>query len=217
VRRVAGIAVKVTAVLVAALVAYLCVTFVQVWLASRHDGAHKAQAIVVFGAAQYNGRPSAVLKARLDHAADLYRRHLAPVVVVTGGRLPGDRFTEATASADYLHTKGVPDNDILREVSGHSSWQSLAAAAAFLKARQITSVILVSDPFHSLRIANMAAELGLDASASPTRSSPISGLSATEYMGREAVAVAVGRVVGFRREAGVKHVVTRVRQSGGTG
>jgi uncharacterized SAM-binding protein YcdF (DUF218 family) len=130
-------------------------------------------------------------------------------VVVTGGRQPGDRFTEATASADYLHTKGVPDTDILREVSGHSSWQSLASAAGFLKVRHITDVILVSDPFHSLRITNMAAELGLTSSASPTRTSPIGGFSATEYMGRETLAVAVGRVVGFRREAGVKQVVTR--------
>jgi vancomycin permeability regulator SanA len=209
VRRVVGIGVKVTAVLVAAVLVYLGVTFVQVWLASRQDDVHKAQAIVVFGAAQYNGRPSAVLRARLDHAAALYERGVAPVVVVTGGRQPGDRFTEATASADYLHTKGVPDVDILREVSGHSSWQSLASAAGFLKIRHITDVILVSDPFHSLRITNMAAELGLHASASPTRTSPIGGLSATEYMGRETLAVAVGRVVGFRREAGVKQVVTR--------
>jgi uncharacterized SAM-binding protein YcdF (DUF218 family) len=103
----------------------------------------------------------------------------------------------------------VPDKDILREVSGHNSWQSLAAAAAFLKARHISEVILVSDPFHSLRIKGMASELGLRAAASPTRSSPIGGLSATEYMGRETVAVAVGRIVGFRREAGVKTVVTR--------
>ena len=209
-RRIAGIAIKVTAGLLAALLLYLGVTFVQVWLASRDDDTHKAQAIVVFGAAQYNGRPSAVLRARLDHAVDLYHRHVAPVIVVTGGRQPGDKFTEATASADYLHHKGVPDTDILREVSGHSSWQSLASVAGFLKVRHIDDVILVSDPFHSLRIRSMASELGLHASTSPTRTSPITGLSATEYMGREAVAVAVGRIVGFRREAGVKQVVTRV-------
>ena len=210
-RRIAVIALKGTAVLLAVVVLYVGVTFAQVWLASRDDGAHKAQAIVVFGAAQYNGRPSAVLRARLDHAVDLYHRRVAPVIVVTGGRQPGDRFTEATASADYLHTKGVPDNDILREVSGQSSWQSLAATAAFLKVRHIRDVVLVSDPFHSLRIGGMAAELGLDASTSPTRSSPITGFSAATYMGRETLAVAVGRIVGFRREAGVKNVVIRSR------
>jgi len=209
VRRIAVLAVKVAAGVLAAAVLYVAVTFVQVWLAARRDGAQKAQAIVVFGAAQYNGRPSAVLKARLDHAADLYYGHIAPYIVVTGGRQPGDNFTEATASADYLHTKGVPDNDILREVSGHSSWQSLASTATFLKARHIKDVVLVSDPFHSLRIGGMASELRLDASTSPTRTSPIKGFDVAEYMGRETVAVALGRVVGFRREAGVKTVVAR--------
>jgi uncharacterized SAM-binding protein YcdF (DUF218 family) len=209
VRRVAVIALKVTAGLLAAVILYGIVTFAQVWLAARRDSTRKAQAIVVFGAAQYNGRPSAVLRARLDHAVGLYDRHVAPVIVVTGGRQPGDRFTEATASADYLHTQGVPDNDILREVSGHSSWQSLASTAAFLKVRHIHDVILVSDPFHSLRIGGMASELGLDASTSPTRTSPITGVDAAEYMGRETLAVALGRIVGFRREAGVKSVVAR--------
>jgi uncharacterized SAM-binding protein YcdF (DUF218 family) len=209
VRRVAVVALKLTAGVLAAIIVYGAVTFVQVWLASRRDSAHKAQAIVVFGAAQYNGRPSAVLRARLDHAVDLYHRHVAPYIVVTGGKQPGDNFTEATAAADYLHTKGVPDNDILREVSGHSSWQSLASTAAFLKVRHIKDVILVSDPFHSLRIGGMASELGLDASTSPTRTSPITGLDVATYMGRETVAVALGRIVGFRREAGVKSVVAR--------
>lgn len=208
-RRWAVLALKVAAGVLAALVLYVAVTFVQVWMAARRDGVHKAEAIVVFGAAQYNGRPSEVLKARLDHAVDLYQRRVAPYIVVTGGRQPGDNFTEATASADYLHTKGVPDGDILREVSGHSSWQSLASTAAFLKVRHIKDVVLVSDPFHSLRIGGMAAELGLDASTSPTRTSPIKGVDAAQYMGRETVAVAVGRIVGFRREAGVKTVVAR--------
>jgi uncharacterized SAM-binding protein YcdF (DUF218 family) len=204
------IGLKVTAGLIAAAVVYLGVTFVQVWLASRRNEAHRgSQAIVVFGAAQFNGRPSAVLRARLDHASDLFKQGYSHTIVVTGGRQPGDNFTEATASANYLHTKGVPDSDILREVSGHSSWQSLASAASFLRARHITNVILVSDPFHSLRIKAMASELGLHASTSPTRTSPIAGLTAAEYMGRETAAVAVGRIVGFRREAGVKAVVAR--------
>jgi uncharacterized SAM-binding protein YcdF (DUF218 family) len=213
-----ALAIKVTAAVLAVVVVYLAVTFVQVWNASRRDEARKgAQAILVFGAAQFNGRPSAVLRARLDHAGALYHQGFSPVIVVTGGRQPGDRFTEATASADYLHGKGVPDKDILREVSGHSSWQSLAAAAAFLKARHIRHVILVSDPFHSLRIKSMASELGLDAATSPTRTSPIGGFTAAQYMGRETLAVAVGRIVGYRREAGVKTVVARVRAGGGSG
>jgi uncharacterized SAM-binding protein YcdF (DUF218 family) len=199
--------IKIALGLVGALLLYLGVTFVQVWLASRQDHAQPAQAIVVFGTAQYNGEPSPVLKARLDHAIDLYNRKLAPVIVVTGGRQPGDRFTEATASANYLSAHGVPDSNVLREVSGQSSWQSLAATATFLKQRGIHEVLLVSDPFHSYRIGAMADELGLDGHASPTHTSPISGFSAAKYMARETAAVALGRIIGYRREAGVHKVV----------
>src|SRR3954468_10806172 len=116
-----------------AVVVYLAVTFIQVWIASRRDEARPAQAIVVLGAAQYNGRPSPVLRARLDHAAALFKKGLADVVVVTGGKQPGDTFTEASASADYLAGKGIPQEKVLREVEGRNSWQSLAASAAFLK------------------------------------------------------------------------------------
>jgi len=162
---------------------------------------------VVFGTAQYNGVPSPVLAARLDHAVELYRRKLAPVIVVTGGRQPGDRFTEASASADYLLRRGIPDADVLREVSGTTSWQSLAAVVNFLDDRNINEVLLVSDPFHSFRIKAMASELGLDGHASPTRTSPITAVSEAEYMARETVAVAVGRIVGFRRQASIQDVV----------
>jgi uncharacterized SAM-binding protein YcdF (DUF218 family) len=200
-------AVKGVAVLVAAVLLYLTFTFTQVWSASRHDQARPAQAIVVLGTAQYNGEPSPVLRARLDHAVDLWRRRLAPVIVVTGGRQPGDRFTEASASANYLIGRGVPDRNLLREVSGQTSWQSLAAVAAFLKDRSINHVLLVSDPFHSYRINAIAGELGLDGHSSPTRTSPIGGFSEARYLLRETAAVAVGQVIGFRREAGVHRVV----------
>ena len=202
---------KLTAALMVAVVLYLGVTFTQVWMAARRDEARPSQAIVVLGTAQYNGQPSPVLKARLDHAVDLWRRKLAPVIVVTGGRKPGDQFTEATASANYLLAKGVPDANVLREVSGKSSWQSLAAAANFLRDRDITRVLLVSDPFHSYRINAMADELGLDGHSSPTRTSPIAGTTEARYLLRETAAVAVGRVIGFRREADVH------RQVGGGG
>lgn len=180
-------------------VGYFAVTFGQVWWAGRRDGAHPAQAIVVLGAAQYDGRPSPVLAARLDHAADLYHRQIAPVVVVTGGRAEGDRFTESSASADYLHGKGVPDEAILREVQGRNSWQSLAASARFLKERGVTEVVLVSDPFHTARIGGIAEELGLDAAASPTRTSPIGGVEEFRHLVTETVQVGLGRIIGFRR------------------
>jgi uncharacterized SAM-binding protein YcdF (DUF218 family) len=205
-------ALRATAAIVAVVVTYYLVTFVQVWLASRRDQARPAQAIVVLGAAQYDGRPSEVLRARLDHAVELYRDDLAPVIVVTGGRQPGDRFTEATAAADYLHTKGVPDRDIKREVTGRSSWQSLAAAANFLRAEGIDQVLLVSDPFHSLRLTSMAGELDLDGRSSPTRTSPIHGFTELRFIARESVAVGLGRIFGFRKVSGADQVVTRVRE-----
>ncbi len=201
------LALKVAAALMAAVLLYLVVTFAQVWSAAHTDQAGPAEAIVVFGTAQYNGVPSPVLAARLDHAIKLYERDLAPVIVVTGGNQPGDKFTEATASANYLIRRGVPDEDVLREVSGTSSWQSLAATANFLKDRSINDVLLVSDPFHSLRIRAMATELGLEGRSSPTTTSPISGMSEARYMARETVAVAVGRVIGFRRQASIDNVV----------
>jgi len=201
------LALKVTAALMAAVLLYVVVTFGQVWSAAHTDQAGPAQAIVVFGTAQYNGVPSPVLAARLDHAIKLYERDLAPVIVVTGGNQPGDEFTEATASANYLIRRGVPDEDVLREVSGTSSWQSLAAAVNFLKDRSIDDVLLVSDPFHSLRIRAMATELGLQGRSSPTTTSPIKGMTEARYMARETVAVAVGRVVGFRRQASIEDVV----------
>ena len=201
------LAFKLVAGLTAAAVLYLAITFVQVWRAARRDEARPAEAIVVLGAAQYNGQPSSVLRARLDHAIALWRRRLAPVIVVTGGRQPGDRFTEATAAANYLLARGVPDEDVLREVSGESSWQSLAAVATFLRQRDIQRVLLVSDPVHSYRIGAIADELGLDAHTSPTRDSPIGGTTEARYMLRETAAVALGRVIGFRREAGIQDVV----------
>jgi uncharacterized SAM-binding protein YcdF (DUF218 family) len=204
-------ALRIVAALVLLVVGYLAVTFVQVWLASRRDDARPVQAIIVLGAAQYNGVPSAVLRARLDHAASLYHEGLADTVVVTGGKQPGDVYTEAAAAADYLARKGVPQDHVLRENGGRNSWQSLAAAAVFLKGQRRTSVLLVSDPFHSARVAAMASELGLDAYVSPTRTSPIRGATRIRHMGKETLEVAVGRIIGFRRLVGLPAKFGRVR------
>jgi uncharacterized SAM-binding protein YcdF (DUF218 family) len=186
-------------VVLLAAVLYYVVTFVQVWWAARHDDTRRSDAIVVLGAAQYNGRPSAVFKARLDHAADLYEERVAPLIVVTGGKQTGDMFTEATSGANYLHEKGIPDPAILRETTSRSSWESLSAAANVLQNRGATDVVLVSDPFHALRIRSIAKELGLDAVTSPTRSSPISGFDEWRRFMSESLGVAAGRLVGFGR------------------
>jgi uncharacterized SAM-binding protein YcdF (DUF218 family) len=170
------------------------VTFVQVWRASRRDGDRSAEAIVVLGAAQYDCRPSPVLEERLDHALELYEGGTAGTIVVTGGRQEGDRCTEATASAEYLLAAGVPDADVLREVQGTSTWESLAASARILRDVRLTHVVLVTDGYHALRVQAIADELGLDASVSPSGN----GGSVRDYV-EETAAVAVGRIVGFRR------------------
>lgn len=178
---------------------YFGISFLQVRAVGRSDQARPVDAIVVMGAAQYDGRPSPQLRARLDHAFDLWSAGVAATVVVTGGNQPGDRFTEADASADYLIGKGVPDAAILRENVAHTSYDSLAGAAALLRDRGLQSVLLVSDPFHSLRIRLIAQELGLTAYVSPTRTSPVQGSAETRRELKEALGVAVGRIIGFRR------------------
>ncbi|MGD9700809.1 MAG: YdcF family protein [Acidimicrobiia bacterium] len=187
------------AILVVAAFCYLVVTYVQVWSTGRKDQARPVDAIVVMGAAQYDGRPSPQLAARLDHAFDLWQLGLAPIVVVTGGNQPGDRFTEAEASAAYLVERGVPSDVIVQEQQGRSSWESLANAADLFSAGGIERILLVSDPFHSLRIRLIAEELGFEAYTSPTRSSPVSGATARGREAKEAVGVAVGRIIGFER------------------
>ncbi|HEX2851245.1 MAG TPA: YdcF family protein [Acidimicrobiales bacterium] len=212
---------RVVAVVVLLAVAYVGVTFAQVWLAARRDEAAgspvaPADAIVVLGAAQYNGTPSKVLRARLDHAGTLYRRRVAPTVWVTGGKLPSDssRFTEASVSADYLASRyGVPQSSLKREVQGRNTWDSLAVTAAYLKRDGKRDVVLVSDPFHNARIAAISKELGLRPRVSPTRTSPITGATELRYLARETVAVALGRIVGFRNMMGIEKVRTNL-QSG---
>jgi uncharacterized SAM-binding protein YcdF (DUF218 family) len=195
------------------IVGYFGVTFVQVWSAARRDASRPAGAIIVLGAAQYNGRPSPVLKARLDHAAELYEAKVAPIVVLTGGRRPGDTFTEASAAAAYLMRAGIPEADLRLESSGTNSWQSLAAAARFLRAEHITSAVLVSSPYHSMRVEQIAGEVGLDGHASPARDAP--DRTTFAHLTHETLAVGLGRVLGYHRLVDLDDKVGRVR-SGAT-
>lgn len=142
------------------------------WSASR-DGAAPADAIIVLGAAQYLGRPSPVLRARLDHALALHRRGLAPRIVLTGGTAEGDTASEATVSRAYLLRAGVPDTVLLLEHDGRTTAQSVRGAATLLAARGLTRVIVVSDPFHVRRAALLARRHGLDVRTSPTRTDDV--------------------------------------------
>ena len=187
------------AAVVAVLVGYYVVTVVQVWRAARADDARPSDAVVVLGAAQYDGTPSPAFAARLDHARDLYEDGVAPLIVVTGGKQAGDRFTEAAVGADYLIERGVPDAAILRETTSRNSWESLQASSRFLFPRGVERIVLVSDPFHSLRIRLTAEEIGFDAVTSPTRTSPITGVAEWRRFLGEGLRVSVGRIFGFGR------------------
>ena len=145
---------------------------VLVW--SSRDEARPAQAIVVLGAAQYAGKPSPVLRARLDHALDLWNRHLASLLILTGGTGSGDTTSEAAVGRKYAEKHGVPNSAILVENEGRTTSESMRAVAGMLEVRGLQSALLVSDPFHMLRLRILARRFGFTPYTSPTRTSPIS-------------------------------------------
>ena len=142
-----------------------------VWRAAHHDAAAEidhADAIVVLGAAQYDGTPSPLFQGRLDHAVLLWDQGRADLVITVGSKQPGDRHTEAEAGRNYLIERGVPADSIVAVEIGHTTLQSLEAAAHEMADRGLHSVFLVSDPWHNARIEAMAADLGLEGHASAT-------------------------------------------------
>ena len=177
--------------------AYLSLTFAQVWWASRADptATFDARAAIVLGAAQYNGTPSPVLQGRLDHAAALYLADSVDIIVVTGGGQEADITTEAKAAYDYLRINvGISDERLRLEVDGTSTFEQLAATARFLDSEGINEVVLVTDPYHARRAQLVAEEVGLDATVSVTPTAvPFRRLV------RETGAVAVGQIISFRR------------------
>lgn len=162
--------------------------FTWVVAASRQDQRRPVDAIVVLGAAQYSGRPSPVLAARLEHALALYREQLAPVLVVTGGIGRGDRESEATVAHRWLVSQGVPLGAVVVQPEGNTTAASMAAVALWAADAEVTTLLLVSDPFHSARLRGEARRVGLAVWTSPTRSSPISARLGAElpYLGAEA-------------------------------
>lgn len=166
--------------LLVAVFAWACL-LVAVFAFGRRDEARPADAIIVLGAAQYDGRPSPVLKARLDHAIDLYRRDVAGTLILTGGVGVGDTVSEAEVGRRYAVRQGVPRARIVVEAAGLSTEQSMTTVRGLMEERGLETAVLVSDPFHMLRLRIMAAGLGIRAYSSPTRSSPIAGDSPAEW------------------------------------
>jgi uncharacterized SAM-binding protein YcdF (DUF218 family) len=150
------------------------ISLVMVLVVSQQDERRPVDAIVVLGAAQYNGRPSPVLRARLNHALSLYRDKLAPLVVVTGGIGRGDTTSEAVVGQRYLVAHGIPEGAAAAQGEGRTTMASMNAVTAWLHGRGLRRVLLVSDPFHMFRLRLEARRTGLEAYTSPTESSPIS-------------------------------------------
>ena len=191
------------AVMVALLLGYYLITLWQVWSTGRSEQAQPVDAIVVMGAAQYDGRPSPQLAARLDHVVEIWPDGDAPLVVVTGGNQPGDRFTEAQASATYLIERGVPEGAILLENAGSDTIDSLDRVAAMLDELGLDTVLIVTDPYHALRSRMVAEEQGLTAYVSPTDTSVVTGTNSLTRHLKEAAMISVARMVGFSRLSGL--------------
>lgn len=185
-------------VLVLAGFIYVCLNIVQVWSVGRSSGAREVDAIVVMGVAQYDGRPSPQLQARLDHVLTLWKEGVAKLVVTTGGNQPGDRFTEARASADYLVAGGIPESAISMEDIGATTLQSLQGVAEILHSRGLSSVEIVTDPYHALRSRLIAQDLGLTAYVSPTEHSAVTGGAEKRRMINEGLGLALAHVIGFQ-------------------
>jgi uncharacterized SAM-binding protein YcdF (DUF218 family) len=192
------LALKILGVVLAVGLLYVGVTFVQVWMTSHANDPHPADAILVFGTAANYLTPAPDLEARLDRALQLYQSGLAPVVAVTGGKRPGDRYTEGQISATWLEsqTNGVPKSAIVIG-SGSDSWDNVGSVAPALRVRGVHSVLVVTDPFHEDRAMAIVSSYGFSPSPTPSQHSPIRGAAELGYLVKESVEVAAGRIIGY--------------------
>ncbi len=181
-------------------------TATRVWWFARQDARPASDVIVVLGASQFDGRPSSVFEARLEHAKTLYDAGVAPRVVTVGGSAPGDRFTEAEAGRAYLQRRDVPE--VVAVGEGRDTLQSLRALSGTMRTEGWRSAVLVTDPWHALRSERMARDLGIEARSSPTRRGPSVRTRATEvrYIGRETAAYLFYRLFGRSSDGGPQAV-----------
>jgi uncharacterized SAM-binding protein YcdF (DUF218 family) len=189
-------ALRIVALVLAGIVLYFGITFVQVWLTSRQYDPHPAGAILVMGAAQDDCVPTLDLAARLDQALTLYHQGYAHLIMLTGSKQPGDKCTEAESGAMYLEARGVPSADIL-QAGGNDSYENIADASPTLVAHDARVVLVTTDPFHEDRSMAIASTLGLKPSPTPTQTSPIRGWSTLPYFAKETLGVGLGRIIGY--------------------
>ena len=184
--------------LVLAAVLLVAATAGAIWWTARHDERPTSDAIVVLGSAQYNGVPSSIFEARLEHALDLWNAGVAPVIVTVGGKADGDQFTEAEAGARYLSQAGVPDEALLPVPEGVDTLESMRSVAAAFDDEGWTTAVLVTDPWHAMRTERMAEDAGIEATTSPTRQGPsvYSRTTQVKYILRETAAYLLYRVTG---------------------
>ncbi len=180
-------------------------TAANVWWTARQDDRRDSDVIVVLGAAQFDGRPSSVFKARLQHARALYEEGVAPVVVTVGGGQPGDRTTEAEAGAAFLRERDV---EVLAVPEGRNTLQSMQAVEELMTEERWETAVLVTDPWHALRTRTMARDSGIDAQTSPTRAGPSVRTRGTQvrYIARETLAYLYYKALGRSGESGPRAV-----------
>ncbi len=195
---VSGIVGRISAAFVVAVALIVGVTAVNIWWTARQDERPTADAIVVLGSAQYDGTPSPIFEARLDHALDLYNAGVAPMIITVGGRQTGDRFTEAEAGLLWLAGEGVPEEAMRAIPDGTDTLKSMQAVAVVFVEQGLSTAVVVTDPWHAMRATRMAEDAGIQASSSPTRQGPAVQTRATQfrYIARETVAYLFYRLTG---------------------
>jgi uncharacterized SAM-binding protein YcdF (DUF218 family) len=196
--RAASLVARVVGAALLAVVLLITSTALAIWWTARQDSTPDSDAIVVLGSAQYNGVPSSIFEARLEHAIALYEDGVAPVIVTVGGKADGDQFAEAEAGRDYLAGSGIPAEALLAVPEGGDTLESIRAVSATFTEQGWSRAVLVSDPWHAMRAERMAEDAGVDAESSPTRQGPAVHTRATQvrYILRETAAYLLYRATG---------------------
>jgi uncharacterized SAM-binding protein YcdF (DUF218 family) len=189
---------RVFGAVVLAFVLLVTSTALAIWWNARQDSRPTSDAIVVLGSAQYNGVPSSIFEARLEHAIALYEDGVAPMIVTVGGKATGDEFTEAEAGRDYLANAGIPADSLLAVPEGVDTLESMRAVSTAFDEHGWMSAVLVTDPWHAMRAQRMAEDAGIEAESSPTRQGPAVETRATQfrYILRETAAYLLYRATG---------------------